>query len=157
MNIKLKSKILLITEYVPHYRIPIYNLLSQEVNLTVIHSQKELRYSNFNFNNVYINRISIGPFSFFKMNLNKFCKKFDVVIGEGNIRFLDRNLLILWPWRKYRWISWGIGQAASYNKKLQISKVLLKSPFRKISINLLVVSLSKTSYAIFFISPRSLR
>ena len=112
------TNILLITEYVPHYRIPIYNILNKRRSLTVLHSQANIDVSNCEFNHVYVKSWSIGPFNYFNINLNKFCKGFKVVIAESNIRFLDRNFLILFPWRKYKWISWGIGQAASYNKKL---------------------------------------
>ena len=50
MTIKnLKPEVLLITEYIPHYRIPIYTLLALEVNLTIIHSQIELKFSRFKF------------------------------------------------------------------------------------------------------------
>ena len=122
----LKPEVLLITEFIPHYRIPIYTLLALEVNLTIIHNQIELKFSRFQFTNLYVDKVKLGPFFIFKTNLNKVCKKFDVVIGEGNIRFLDRNLLILWPFRKYKWISWGIGQAASYKKKLGDKDLLKK-------------------------------
>jgi glycosyltransferase involved in cell wall biosynthesis len=112
------TNILLISEFVPHYRIPIYNILNKRRSLTVLHSQANIDVSNCEFNHVYVKSWSIGPFNYFNINLNKFCKGFKVVIAENNIRFLDRNFLILFPWRKYKWISWGIGQAASYNKKL---------------------------------------
>ena len=110
--------VLLITQHLPHYRIPIYNMLNDEVKLTVLHSQIKFTHSACKFDNVYADLGSIGPFLFFKMNLNKFCQNFNVVIYESNIRFIDRNIITLLPWRKYKWISWGIGLAASYNKRL---------------------------------------
>ena len=110
--------VLLVTQHLPHYRIPIYNMLNDKVKLTVLHSQIKLEHSTCKFDYVYANLGSIGPFLFFKINLNKFCKNFDVVIYESNIRFIDRNIITILPWRKYKWISWGIGQAASYDKRL---------------------------------------
>jgi len=71
-----------------------------------------------NFELIYKALGSVGPFFYSKLNLNKLCKQFNVVIAEGNIRFIDRNMLNIIPWRKYKWISWGIGQAASYDKRL---------------------------------------
>lgn len=110
--------ILLVTQYVPHYRIPIYNMIHSEIGLTVFHSQNNLDSSMCKFNEIYTDLGSIGPFFYFKTSLRKVCKKFDVVISESNIRFIDRNILTLTPWKRYKWILWGIGQAASYNKKM---------------------------------------
>ena len=110
--------VLLVTQHVPHYRIPIYNMLNKEVKLTVLHNQIKLDHSACKFNKVYTSLGSIGPFLYFKMNLNKFCQSFDVVIFESSIRFIDRNIITILPWKKYKWIAWGIGQAASYDKRL---------------------------------------
>ena len=110
--------VLLVTQHVPHYRIPIYNMLNERVRLTILHSQIGLNHNTCKFDKVYANLGSIGPFLYFKINLNKFCQGFDVVIYESNMRFIDRNIITILPWRKYKWISWGIGQAASYDKRL---------------------------------------
>ncbi len=159
MKIDFKNKVLLITQYIPHYRIPIYNLLAEEVNLTIIHSQKELKNSNFNFANIYTKTITVGPFRFFKKNLNKFCNNFNVIISESNIRFIDRNLLILLPWRKYKWISWGIGQAASYNKKINdrdLLKVFRLFLQKKCDANILYSNLSIKMHLSASIDKRSI-
>ena len=109
---------LLLTQYIPHYRIPIYNMISNRVNLTVLHSQTNLMRHECYFNEEFTALGSVGPFLYFKTPIRKFCKKYDVVIAESNIRFVDRNILVINPWRRYKWISWGIGQAASYTKRL---------------------------------------
>lgn len=93
-------------------------MLNERVSLTILHNQIGLNHNACKFAKVYVDLGSIGPFSYFKINLNKFCQDFDVVIYESNIRFIDRNIITISPWRKYKWISWGIGQAASYNKRL---------------------------------------
>lgn len=113
-----KIKVLLITQFIPHYRIPIYNKLNNQLNFTVLHSQNELNQQKCEFSNKYIKCCSIGPFYYFKINLNKFCNNFDVVIYENNIRFIDRVFLTFLSGKKYKWISWGIGLAASYKKRL---------------------------------------
>jgi glycosyltransferase involved in cell wall biosynthesis len=113
-----KINLLLITQHIPHYRIPIYNMLNERVRLTILHSQIELNHNTCKFNKVYASLGSIGPFLYFKINLNRFCQGFDVVIYESNIRFIDRNIITISPWRGYKWVSWGIGQAASYDKRL---------------------------------------
>ena len=75
------TNILLISEFVPHYRIPIYNILNKRRSLTVLHSQANIDVSNCEFNHVYVKSWSIGPFNYFNINLNKFCKGFKVVIA----------------------------------------------------------------------------
>ena len=109
-------KVLLITQYVPHYRIPIYNMINDRVDLTVLHSQPEINQCN--FKTVYTHTGSLGSFLYFKINLNKFCKNFSAVIIESNIRFFDRYLLLLNPFKNYKTLLWGIGLAASYTKRL---------------------------------------
>ena len=116
--------VLLVTQYIPHYRIPIYNMLNEKVKLTVLHNQNNLNHNLCKFKQVYTDIGSIGPFLYFKINLNKFCQSFQVVIYESNIRFIDRNIITLLPLKKYKWISWGIGLASSYNKRLGDSDIL---------------------------------
>ena len=75
--------VLLVTQHVPHYRIPIYNMLNERVRLTTLHNQIGLNHSTCKFDKVYVSLGSIGPFLYFKINLNKFCQGFDVVIYES--------------------------------------------------------------------------
>lgn len=110
-------KVLLLNPLIPDYRIPIFNLLGEKVELTVAHSGKIRTENSLKFTQKYIPLKHFGPFSFYPINLNKLCNHYDVVISEGNIRYVDRNLLIVNPFRKYKWINWGIGVSASYNKK----------------------------------------
>jgi len=118
-------QILLITQHVPHYRIPIFNMINDRVNLTILHNQKNIDLHSCEFNQIYCNLGSIGPMLYFKEGISNYCNKYDVIIAESNLRFIDRNLLVLKFWKKYKWIFWGIGQAASYKKRLG-SRDLLK-------------------------------
>ena len=63
------TNILLITQYVPHYRIPIYNMLNKRRGITVLHSQANIDVSNCEFNHVYAKSWTIGPFSYFNICL----------------------------------------------------------------------------------------
>jgi glycosyltransferase involved in cell wall biosynthesis len=109
-------RVLLLNPLIPDYRIAIFNLLGEKVDLTIAHSAKIRTEKNLQFKQKYLPLKHLGPFSFYPINLHKLCKQYDVVISEGNIRYLDRNILILNPFRKYKWINWGIGVSASYNK-----------------------------------------
>jgi glycosyltransferase involved in cell wall biosynthesis len=112
----MKLKVAIINPILPHYRIPLLNILSREYDLTFVHFGKENKSDDLLFTQLVLKELKIGPFLISKINLNKLFKNFDVVISEGNLRYLDRNILILNPFRKYKWITWGIGVTASYDK-----------------------------------------
>jgi glycosyltransferase involved in cell wall biosynthesis len=109
-------RVLLLNPLIPDYRIIIFNLLAKKVDLTIAHSGKLRKEQNLQFQQKILPLKHLGSFSFYMINLHKLCKQYDIVISEGNIRYLDRNILILNPFRKYKWINWGIGVSASYNK-----------------------------------------
>ena len=115
-------KVLLLNPLVPDYRLHIFNIIGEKVELTIAHSGKIRTELDLKFEQKYIPLKHFGPFSYYSINLHKLCKQFDIVISEGNIRYLDRNILILNPFKKYKWITWGIGVSASYNKKFDQDK-----------------------------------
>ena len=111
-------KVLFIEPQIPDYRLPIYNLVGQQVDLTVLHSGKRREEESVTFKQIIIPIKKIGPFTlYFGHFLYGICNNYDVVVSESNIRHIDRNLVILWPFRKFKWIGWGIGVSASYEKE----------------------------------------
>ena len=110
-------KVLIINPYIPDYRFEIFQNLGALYDLTVLHSGKEIVKPGLNFKQITLPLKRLGPFTYFPKNIHRVCKNYNVIISEANIRHMDRNLLILNPFRAYRWISWGIGVSASYNKK----------------------------------------
>ena len=118
-----KKKILIIYPQLFRYRIPIFNLLADKYDLTVLHSGKEIKENVGDIKQIVVPIKRIGPFALFMLNLHKICNRYDVVISEGSIRYLDRNLLILNRFRRYKWINWGIGVSASYDKKFDDNKI----------------------------------
>ncbi|MGE4286502.1 MAG: glycosyltransferase family 4 protein [Phycisphaerae bacterium] len=117
-----KPKVLIINPVLAQYRIPIFNLIAQTVDLTVLHSGESVDRSDMQFRQLLMPLLNLGPFGFLRCRLNKLCKQFDVVVSEGNIRYPDRNLLIMNPKRAYKWICWGIGVSASYKNKFDQNK-----------------------------------
>ncbi len=115
-------KVLLINPEITNYRLGIYELIANEVELTVLHFGKNLDNENLNFKQIKSRLIKIGPIFITTIFLSKICSNFDIVISDGNLRHLDRNFLILNPFRKYKWINWGIGLSASLNKKIGVDK-----------------------------------
>lgn len=110
-------KVLIINPLIPEYRYPIFQLLASKLDLTILHCGNEIKKPGINFKQIVLTLNKTGPFTHFKQNIHKICKKYDVIISDANIRHIDRNFLILNPFRKYKWISWGIGVSASYDKK----------------------------------------
>lgn len=118
----MKMKLLLLNPFVPDYVVHIFNLLGEKIDLTVAHSGKLRVDKNLNFKQILLPIKKVGPFSVNPMNLHKLCKNYDIVISDGTIRYIDRNILIMNPFRKYKWINWGIGVSASYDKKFDHDK-----------------------------------
>ncbi|ARN56289.1 glycosyltransferase family 4 protein [Sedimentisphaera salicampi] len=112
-----KKKVLIINQNIAEYRIPILNLLSEYYELTFLHTEPKKYGTKLKFKEKVVANINLPFFSFLKVNLHKYCNQFDVVISEANIRYLDRDMLIINPFRNYKWIGWGIGVSASYDKK----------------------------------------
>lgn len=117
-------KVLLLNRYIADYRLHIFNLLGEKVDLTIVHSGKIRTEPNLKFKQRIISLKKIGPFLYYPVNFHKICDGYDIVISDGNIRYIDRNMLILNPFRKYEWINWGIGVSASYDKKFDQDKRL---------------------------------
>ena len=115
-----KPKVLLIQEYIPHYRIAIFNLLADLVDLTVIYSEGDIS-SEATFKTLYIPK-KVLPINIFNKKINivfskksyyKIAKDFDVVICIAYYNWVDMIMMEYLP-HKYKLIYWGIGVAASY-------------------------------------------
>ncbi len=131
-----KKKVILITEVLPHYRVPLLNLLLDDYDLTVAHSSKILE--NVNFNQISICFKTTGPFIIARQ-LPVF-SDYDVVILTFNLRIINFKKIIFSK-RKYKLLLYGIGVSASYNKFYDQNKNL--DWLRKLWIN-------KSDGAIFY-------
>lgn len=119
----MKPKVLMLLHGIPHYRIPIYNMIASHFDLTIASSSKvNVGYTDFLFDIIQIPVIKLGPFILQKKNIFKLAKNFDVVIALQNIRCLDLMILSLIKRRDYRLIYWGIGVSASYSKRFDSDK-----------------------------------
>jgi glycosyltransferase involved in cell wall biosynthesis len=119
---KCTMKVLIVNPFIPEYRYEVFQRLASRVNLTVLHSGSRVIKSDIKFDQIILPLRHLGPLDFFTTNLHRLFKKFDIVISDANIRHVDRNLLILNPFRRYKWIAWGIGVSASYSKAFDINK-----------------------------------
>jgi len=118
------NRVLMVQQMIPHYRIPIFNRLSQLVDLTVAADQydKDLSYE-FKINKIDI--FSIGPFVKIK-NLSKLqISHFDALIITFNIRYIDLFWLLFFRNKSTKLIVWGIGVSSEqgYDRKTKFDKI----------------------------------
>ena len=116
-----KTKVLILTNNIMSYRIPIFNMLGEKYDLTVAYSLGKLPCEEYNFNVINLPIWNIGKFVLQKRNIYKLASSYDVVIYTGNIAWLKYSLL---PFRKrkFKTICWGIGVSASYDKEFDSVK-----------------------------------
>ena len=138
------TKVLIITNKMMHYRVPIFNLLARKCDLTVAYSEGDLpKDISFDFK---ILKLPIwtffGRWVVHKANIAALAGKYDVVIPMMNITWLTCTILPFLPFRRFKVVPWGIGVSASYNKRFDADRRL--DFFRKM--------LYKASDAVIFYS-----
>lgn len=106
------KKVLLISEYLVHYRIAMFESLCDEINLTIAHSS-DLSISDLKFSQHKITFKFIGPFLIYKNlpNLNDY----DIVVFELKLSSIPLYVNLLKK-RNYKLFVFGIGVSASYKK-----------------------------------------
>lgn len=111
-------KILLIQDVISNYRVPVYNIIAKQFDLTVLYSNGKVP-DGIEFDTIYAETYKKGPFTIFRKNLSNILKGFDVIIFpydpmQVSILFAMFKAKIV---KKQKFISWGIGVPASYNVK----------------------------------------
>lgn len=109
-----KIKLLLLANFIPHYRLPILNMLGEKYDFTIAHYGKLVDDNEANFNQIKLIIKGINGFFFFKENIYKLAKQFDVVISLGELRVIP-NILLGLRKRRFGLVYWGIGVTASYD------------------------------------------
>lgn len=114
-----RPKVLYIQGVLTKYNDPIYELMNEQVDLTLAYVEKtevkEPKYKVFQFPHR-----NIGPFVIHKQ-LKKIINQFDVVIFSPHLRFIRTAIMPFLP-HKPKLISWDIGLHVSYNKKYNLTK-----------------------------------
>ena len=106
------KKVLLLQGSIAHYRVPIFNLLAQHVDLTVVYSSGKVP-QGINFKTLYIPTLKLH-FQVYKQNIYKLARDYDIVIATFDFWHIDFKLMERKN-RPFKLIYWGIGVAASYN------------------------------------------
>lgn len=109
------TKVLILYNKIFDYRIPIWNILAEQCDLTVAYCEGKDK-SGCNFKRIALKEpYRLGPFSFHKENIYKLAKQYDVVIALGNIKW-PKYTSLAFRKRKFKFATWSIGVSASYTK-----------------------------------------
>lgn len=114
----MKKKVIILYNKLFHYRIPIFNLLAQNYDLTVVYSYpaKKEDVAQCQFNTIYIPIKKVGGLFFHKQSIKTLCKGFDVVIAYGQVSYVD-YMKLAFGRRDFRLLFWSIGAPASYGRR----------------------------------------
>lgn len=104
----IKKKVLLGYNYILHYRIPLFNLLSKKYDLTVLHSGKEALTSDDLYKELIVPSKKVGPFQIQKELLKEVNKEeYDVIILLFDVRWVYTIISIYLYNKKAKLILWG--------------------------------------------------
>ena len=112
-----RLSVLILYNYLFHYRIPIWNILAEKYDLKVIYSYpaKEDVIKQCDFETEYIPVKSLSKLLYHEKSIAKIAKGYDVVLSDGQITFIDYSWLAM-RHRNYKLIYWCIGAPASYGR-----------------------------------------
>lgn len=113
----MKNKVIILYNKLFHYRIPIFNLLAQKYDLTVVYSYpaKEEDIAQCQFKTIYVPIKKVGSLFFHKQSIKGLCKEADAVIAYGQITYVD-YMKLAFSRRNYKLLFWSIGAPASYGR-----------------------------------------
>ena len=109
------KKVIILYNRIFHYRIPIWNILSERCDLTVTYSEGDIpKELEIKFHVKYLPIKKFGPFGIHKDNIRKLVKQYDAVIAYGDISWVKFTFL---PWFNHTKVVYHtIGVSASYDK-----------------------------------------
>lgn len=113
-------KILLITNIIPHYRIPLYELLGRHYELTIAHTGKLVNSNSFSEKKLL--KTKNGLFIDYKGDLN--LNDYNIVIIIFDIKLLNLYRIILKKRKKYKVAVFGIGVSASKKRRYDSSFII---------------------------------
>lgn len=104
----MKKNILIIYNYVLHYRIPFFNKLGEKYNVTVLHSGNETKAYNTKFIEITSPVKHFGPFKFQKNVITEIKKEqYDIVIVLFDVAWINTLLAFLMFSKHKKIILWG--------------------------------------------------
>lgn len=117
-------KVLIIQENLKQYRIPIYTIISDYVNLTVGFVSKDKGIEVLPFDYVVLKNYLYGQHFRWIKNLRTICKEYDVVIYAPHLSSINLAILPFWGIKNTSICTWSIGVRASYSRPYSIEGAL---------------------------------
>jgi glycosyltransferase involved in cell wall biosynthesis len=111
------KRVLILYNHLFHYRIPIFDLLGESVDLTVAYSFGGQPEESHNFKILKLPVFKFKRLVIHNQSVYDLCQNFDVVIAYGDIAWLKLSTLPFRKNRKFKVIFWTIGVSASYDKR----------------------------------------
>jgi len=108
------KKILILQNSIPHYRIPLYEMLAESYNITVLHSGEAATQPASKYKEIIVPVRKVGPF-FWQSNVFNVVNsdEYDVIIAMFDIRWIQ-NVLAVFKKRKSTLIYWGHRYSKSF-------------------------------------------
>jgi glycosyltransferase involved in cell wall biosynthesis len=104
----MKPNILILYNFILHYRIPFFNVLAQNYNISVLHSGKKSKGPDDMFEEIIVPVKKIGPFYLQKGVLEEVNNsKYDIIIALFDVRWLNTLRSIHNHNKKAKYILWG--------------------------------------------------
>jgi len=123
------KSLLRLTNCILEYRLPIYNEMGKYYDLTVAHYGKAVSSDLTNFKQIILHPRTIGPFVFFKENINNLAEKYDAVLAMGDLHVIPFIILGFLRNRKFSLTFWGGDVSYSYTKHYDEDRRLDKIRF----------------------------
>lgn len=124
-----RKKILILSNSIPEYRLPVYNKLAKNFDLTIAYFGKSASNQNDDFKVIKLNAKRLSYFILFEENITKLASNYDAVIAWNNLRTLQYIKLGFLKNRKFALTYWNIGVSASYNKEFDKDRRFEKIQF----------------------------
>lgn len=112
-----KIKVIKLESTIKHYNVPVYNIINQKYDFTVLYFEKssDSAIEDCEFKTIYVPSKQISKFTYIKGNIAKICKDYDVVIALDSINIINYFTLGFKP-HNFKLLYWGIGVPASYTR-----------------------------------------
>ena len=133
MKQKTKTNVHLLQNTISRYRVPIYNMLSDKYDLTVMFSYGDIP-KEIQFKTIRVKVTKVCKFTLYKENIFRIAKKYDVVLAMMDPFWIQLLIIAILPWKAYKYITWGIGVPASYSVRYDAYKrsfIMLKLMVKK--------------------------
>ena len=112
-----KIKVIKLESSIKHYNVPVYNIINQKYDFTVLYYEKapDSAIEDCEFKTIYVPYKMVSKFAVLKENISKICKDYDIVIAVDSINVWNYFTLGFKP-HKFKLLYWGIGAPASYTR-----------------------------------------